>query len=671
MKFNFKKRFCAAFLATMVTVTTGSFSAFGAQDNIEFVFTDVTQSDTTTLKGEAKIKVSVKGAGGNLSIAQTSLNFSGELKYKSIEFLKGENNPAAGNAYVTPNSALANSINKLDTSIICARTPLVFTDNLMDLFILTFTGESGDSVSVSLNTDSTYCTVDGKDIVPTEKEVSVTAAASSKANSGKKAEIRLTMDKVTDFAAGGNEEYASSDVELKITSESKSGYMIFTVLNNTLVSKGGHRENSTIPAFTVNNTVLADDTYTVEISGIGYVPYKKSGVSFDDSIQLTNADFIPGDVNGDEKVTSVDKEICEKLISNGEYSTAADFNRDDAVNRYDLKIFDGISDGMGENGDTDTGDKTDNKNEKKAPEKITGLTADGGKDCVTLKWTKPDDTITGYKLKYGTDRDNLDKTENITETSSAEYTVDDLNANTTYYFQLAAVNANGTGEFSDIVNEKTAKAESGSGGGSGGSGGGSGVSLGGGNTAAVTTTTIGGFTDISNYRWAQDAIISLKSKGIISGVSETEFAPQNNIKRGDFILILMRMLKIENEVDGNFADVAEGSYYYDAIAKAKAAGIATGDGENFMPESTITRQDLITLAYRAFANLGYIEKKEDTSVLDSFIDKELIDEYAVGAMASMVNAGIIQGADGLVNPKGNATRAEVAVMCERLLGLEK
>lgn len=99
--------------------------------------------------------------------------------------------------------------------------------------------------------------------------------------------------------------------------------------------------------------------------------------------------------------------------------------------------------------------------------------------------------------------------------------------------------------------------------------------------------------------------------------------------------------------------------------------VSTGDGMNFMPESSITRQDLITLAYRAFLNAGYIEEADDTSSLDEFTDKTEINDYALSPMASMVKAGIIQGSENKVNPKGNATRAEVAVMCARLTALIK
>ncbi len=137
------------------------------------------------------------------------------------------------------------------------------------------------------------------------------------------------------------------------------------------------------------------------------------------------------------------------------------------------------------------------------------------------------------------------------------------------------------------------------------------------------------------------------------------------------MLILTRMLGVNDSFTENFPDVPAEAYYYNAVGSAKAAGIAVGGEYGFMPEESIKRQDLITLAYRAFLNKGYISPTDDLSVLDAFADRSEIAEYAVNAMAAMVKSGIIQGSDGGVNPKGNATRAEVAVMCERMLNLIK
>ena len=675
---KFKPMQKAGALAVAVCLAFSAMPVFAADtDKIEVILTDVTETDLTTLSGEAKIKVSVKGAEGSAGIAQISLGFTGDLKYKSIQFLQGENNPPDCFLY-SPNTALANSKKELMPSIISSKA-LTF-NNETDLFILTFAGEAGDSVTLNLDDlDNTYCTVGGIDLKAGENK-SITVTASAKENSGKQAVVKLVMDKVDDFTAGKTEDgYMGSGVELKITSEKTNGYTVYTILNNTLVSKGGHRESESVPTFTVENTVLADDTYTVEISGIGYVPYKKTGVTFDEKLELTNADFMPGDINADGKVDKTDKEECEKAIADAEYAKelegAADFNRDGVVDKYDLKVFSGISD------------------DKNIPSKMSKPTVTGGSEKITVKWTKPeDDNITGYTIQYGTTGANLSKTKEIANADTTSIDITGLSKNTTYYVRIAAKNADGTGDYSDIVSAKTDSGGTNEGGAGGGGGGASsGGSIGGGSIGggSVSGGSIGGgsigdggassavpgkseaFTDLDNHAWAKESIYKLKDKGIISGVSETEFAPANNIKRGDFILILTRMLGIDNAFDENFADVPQNSYYYEAIGKAKAAGIASGDGENFMPEASITRQDLITLAYRAFLAKGYIEEIEDYTVLDAFRDKDIISDYAAAPMASMVKAGIIQGSDGSVNPKGNATRAEVAVMCARLLELMK
>lgn len=623
--------------------------------NIEVSFTDVTESDLTTLSGEAKILVSVKGAEGNATIAQMALGFDGDLKYKSIRFLQGENNPPSG-VWYSPNATSANADKKFLASIM-SRDGIKLDDSA-DLFVLTFAGESGKTVTLNLSSfEDTYCTVNGSDRAA-DKNAEITVAASDKANEGKNAAIRLIMDKVTDFTGKGD-----TGITVTITSEKTGGYTIYNVLDNAL-----HRDGSvTMPTFNLENTVLADDTYTIEIAGIGYVPFKKTGVTFDDTLELSNADFVPGDVNADGKVDKEDKAAVEELIESGTYSEAADFNRDQKVDSYDLEVF---------------GDLPD---DAAVPSKMTTPSVVGGNQKVTVTWSKPeDDSVTGYVIKYGTSSTSLTNTKSITGKDTLTAELAGLVAGTTYYVQIAAKNASGEGEYSDIVSAKTAADTTQGGGGGGGGGGGSSSSSssssGGskGGPGGVTNasgnnpnTETEGFTDLGNYEWAKNSVYTLKDKGIISGVSDTEFAPANNIKRGDFILILTRMLSVSDAFSENFADVPETAYYYNAIGSAKAAGIAQGSGDNFMPENSITRQDLITLAYRAFLTKGYIAETTDMSALDSFADNGEISDYARTAMASMVTAGIIKGADGNVNPTGNATRAEVAVMCARMVELMK
>lgn len=648
MKHTWRAKITSA--AAAVCLAFSSITVFADETKqIKIEFEDITATDSTTLSGEAKVKVSVQGADGKVSIAQTALDFDGDLKYKSVTYLKGEDNPKNGDTLITNTSG-----NKITTGIISSKSGIDFGSD-EELFVITFSGEPGKETTLSLSDlENTNFTIDGKEYFP-ESGTQITVKSSEKENKGKTAAVKLTMDKVTGFSGT-----AKTGIALKITSEKTDNYSIATMLDNTLISRGGHRDGtSSVPKFAVENTVLADDTYTVEISGIGYVTCQKTGVTFDEPLEITNADFVPGDVNGDGKIDADDKALVREYISNGELNEAADFNRDGKVDADDLAVLDGIPD-------------------KATVAKMAAPTVTGGSGKITVKWAKPtDESITGYAIKYGTGTDKLTSTKEIDSADTTSTDITGLSANTIYYVQIAAKNADGTGEFSDIANAKTdadgtggSSTGGGGGGGSNGGGGGGAPSVPG--TPATPTNPAGEtFTDLENHAWAKDSIYTLKNKGIISGISDTEFAPANNIKRGDFILILTKMMSVNNEFSENFADVPENAYYYQAIGSAKAAGIAHGSGENFMPENSITRQDLITLAYRAFLAKGYIAETEDFTSLDAFADKNDISDYAQTAMASMVKAGIIQGSNGNVNPKGNATRAEVAVMCARLVELMK
>lgn len=649
-------------LAIAACLAFSSMPAFAeGTKQIKVTLTDVTATDAATQYGEAKIKVSILGADGNVSAVQNAFTFEG-LDYKNVQFLKGENNPPEC-VWVSPDKAKANADKKFSVGI-AAPGGIAFGDN-EEVYIITFYGEPGEKVTLNV-ADGTFCVTDGGSKITASADGMCEAAASAKENKSIDAVINLTMDKITGFNAA-----AETGITLKITSQTTKGYLITDILSNKAVQEGGHRESTDIPTFTVKNSVLAGDKYTVELYGAGYVTYKKTDVTFDKPLEITNADFVPGDVNDDGKVDADDKALAEKS-KNGDYNEAADFDRNGKTDSADMKVFDGISD-------------------KTVPTKMTAPTVTGGSKKITVKWTKPtDESVTGYTIKYGTSKDKLTSTKEIDKADTISADITELSANTAYYLQIAAKNAAGTGEFSDIVNAKTDAENTQGGGGTGGGGGGGGGSTGGGSIGGGGGGSTGGsgytpstpnnpttpssgetFTDLENHAWAKDAVYTLKNKGIISGISDTEFAPANNIKRGDFILILTRMLVVNNEFTENFADVPESAYYYQAIGSAKAAGIAQGSGENFMPENSITRQDLITLAYRAFLAKGYITETTDLTSLDTFGDKDSISDYAKTSMASMVKAGIIQGSNGNVNPKGFATRAEVAVMCARLVELMK
>jgi len=175
--------------------------------------------------------------------------------------------------------------------------------------------------------------------------------------------------------------------------------------------------------------------------------------------------------------------------------------------------------------------------------------------------------------------------------------------------------------------------------------------------------TVKTFTDLDGYRWAENAIQFLASKGIVKGTSETTFSPGNNIIRADFIVLIVRAFGFTADVDDNFSDVDPSAYYYEAVGIAKKLGITSGVGNNkFNPKEKISRQDMMVLLYRALKIAGIDVYAGSGSELDRFSDKANIAPYAVEAIQALVANGIVRGDGTSINPLGNATRAEAAVL---------
>jgi len=176
------------------------------------------------------------------------------------------------------------------------------------------------------------------------------------------------------------------------------------------------------------------------------------------------------------------------------------------------------------------------------------------------------------------------------------------------------------------------------------------------------------FTDIDGYPWAANEIMTLASKGIIKGTSATTFSPANNIKRADYMILLVRMLGLTADFTDNFDDVPQDAYYYREIGSAKGLGLTTGVGDNkFNPEAEITRQDMFVLAYRILIQQGAIEPA-GIEVLKQFNDNTFIADYAKEALATLAKSELVKGNENNINPLGLATRAETAVFIYQFIG---
>lgn len=175
------------------------------------------------------------------------------------------------------------------------------------------------------------------------------------------------------------------------------------------------------------------------------------------------------------------------------------------------------------------------------------------------------------------------------------------------------------------------------------------------------------FSDISSYSWAQEAIMSLYSQGVISGYGNGSFAPQNNIKREEFVTIVVSAFYKDADMGTHsFADVSEDAWYYKNIAIAANQGIISGMGSNsFGVGRNITREDMAVILYRIAGDI--LKKPENYNV---FSDDGDIADYAKDAVYALRAAGVINGVStSEFAPKKNATRAETAVMVYRFLSI--
>ena len=190
-------------------------------------------------------------------------------------------------------------------------------------------------------------------------------------------------------------------------------------------------------------------------------------------------------------------------------------------------------------------------------------------------------------------------------------------------------------------------------------------------TPPSTTTR---FNDMGSYGWAVPGVEFLAAYGITTGTGTgTTYSPAGTLTRGDYILMLVRTFGFtaDGAASGNFSDVKADAYYADALAVARALGIATADANgNFRPGDPVTRQDSMVFLYRAMQKAGRGISSAQDSFLTRFPDGAAVSAAARPAVAAMAQAGVIKGDQvGRLNPQGTLTRAEMAVILHRGLTL--
>ena len=159
------------------------------------------------------------------------------------------------------------------------------------------------------------------------------------------------------------------------------------------------------------------------------------------------------------------------------------------------------------------------------------------------------------------------------------------------------------------------------------------------------------FTDVKDTDWFKSAVDYVSGNELMYGTTDTEFAPNEETTRGMLVAILYRMT-------GSPEVRYDGSEWY-AAGRTWARENEISDGTN-MPNN-VTREQLVSMLWRYDGS-----NEVESDMLNGFIDSNKVSDYAVNAMQWALESGIISGeSDTTLNPKGNATRAQMAAMIMR------
>ena len=172
------------------------------------------------------------------------------------------------------------------------------------------------------------------------------------------------------------------------------------------------------------------------------------------------------------------------------------------------------------------------------------------------------------------------------------------------------------------------------------------------------------FTDVEENVWYHDGIDFMVRNGYMNGVAADTFDVEGSLTRAQLVTVLYRLAgEPETSAAIPFADVADGQWYTKAIVWAAENGIVKGVNETtFAPNDPITREQIAVILYR----YAHEENTEDGK-LTSFPDAKDISGYALEAMNWAVARGLINGSDGKLLPQDTATRAQIAVILARYL----
>ncbi len=155
------------------------------------------------------------------------------------------------------------------------------------------------------------------------------------------------------------------------------------------------------------------------------------------------------------------------------------------------------------------------------------------------------------------------------------------------------------------------------------------------------------FADVARGSWYYDAVEYVYANGLMEGTSAAAFEPDANMTRAMVWAVLAR-------IDGE--TISGAGWASDARAWAMESGVSDGTD----PNGLITREQLVTMLYR------FAGEPEHGGSLSAYADAKSVSSWAAGAMAWAVEEGVISGVTSTtLEPQSTATRAQCAAVLMR------
>lgn len=177
---------------------------------------------------------------------------------------------------------------------------------------------------------------------------------------------------------------------------------------------------------------------------------------------------------------------------------------------------------------------------------------------------------------------------------------------------------------------------------------------------ATKPSTAVSLFDVSSH-FAKDSIEKLCEMGILNGFPDNTFRPDDEVTRAQFCKIITEAFSLSG-VGKAFDDVDQSHWAYSYISAANANSIVNGDGQNFYPDNSLSRQDAAVIIYNILKMQGKNPAESAT-----FNDEDSISDYAKEAVSKLAGGKILLGYDGSFAPLRTITRGEAAIIIDRVL----